>query len=51
MTKSSKKSVTKKQPNVIKKFVKPGIPNFPGTKSSVNFKPNARFQSVNRGRR
>ncbi len=35
----------------IKNFNKPIVFNFPGTKSPVDFKPNARFQSINRSRR
>lgn len=36
---------------IIKGSVKPEIPNFPGKKSPVNFKPGSRFQTINRGRR
>jgi hypothetical protein len=36
---------------IIKGFVKPTIPGFPGTKAPTNFKPTGRFQSINRSRR
>lgn len=42
-----------KDPKSVKKpvFQKPIIPNFPGTKAPVNFKPTARMGTINRGRR
>ena len=51
MSKSSKKPATDNRSTIVNGFVKPEIPIFPGTKSPINFKPNARFQSINRGRR
>jgi hypothetical protein len=48
MTKKlSNKSKTTERPA----FQKPIIPNFPGTKAPVNFKPTARMGTINRGRR
>jgi hypothetical protein len=42
-----------KKPESVKKpvFQKPIVPNFPGTKAPVNFKPTARMGTINRGRR
>lgn len=51
MTRSSKKPATDNRSTIIKGFTKPEIQNFPGTKAPVNFKPNARFGTINRGRR
>ncbi len=52
MSRSSQKPKNDNRSTIIKGFVKPEIPiNFPGTKSPVNFKPNARFGTINRGRR
>ncbi len=51
MTKSKTQKDSDVKKTLINKIVKPLIPNFPGKKAPVNFKPNARFQSINRGRR
>ena len=51
MSKPSKKPMTDNRSTIVKGIIKPQVPNFPGNKSSPNFKPNARFQSINRGRR
>ena len=46
-----KKQSTSNKSTIIKGFVKPQVPNFPGTRSPVNFKPTARMGTINRGRR
>lgn len=46
-----KKISTDNRSTVVKGFIKPEVPNFPGNKSPVNFKPNARMGTINRGRR
>lgn len=51
MSKSSNKPITDNRSTIVKGFIKPEVPNFPGTKSPVNFKPNARMGTINRGRR
>lgn len=51
MSQSSKKPMTDNRSTIVKGFVKPEIPNFPGNKAAPNFKPGPRFQSINRGRR
>ncbi|MDD4026684.1 MAG: hypothetical protein PHO75_00675 [Candidatus Shapirobacteria bacterium] len=51
MSRSSQKPKNDNRSTVIKGFVKPEIPNFPGNKSPVNFKPNSRLGTINRGRR
>ena len=48
---SSQKPKVDNRSNDIKGFVKPTVPNFPGTKSPTGFKPTGRFQSINRSRR
>jgi hypothetical protein len=32
-------------------FQKPVVPNFPGNKANIDFRPTGRFQSINRSRR
>ncbi len=51
MSRSSQKPKIDNKSTTVKGFIKPTVPNFPGTKSPVDFKPNARFQSINRSRR
>jgi len=51
MSKPSKKPMTDNRSTIIKGQIKLETPNFPGNKSAPNFKPGARFQSINRGRR
>ncbi|MDD4785081.1 MAG: hypothetical protein PHH12_01320 [Candidatus Shapirobacteria bacterium] len=51
MSKSSKKPSTDNRSTIVKGFVKPVVPDFPGTKAPTNFKPNARMGTINRGRR
>ena len=51
MSRSSQKPKSDNRSTIIKGFVKPVMPDFPGNKSPVNFKPNARFGTINRGRR
>ena len=51
MSKPSKKPKTDNRSTIVRGQIKPEIPNFPGNKSAPNFKPGARFQSINRGRR
>lgn len=51
MSKPALKPKPDNRSTIIKGFVKPTIPNFPGTKSPVNFKPTARMGTINRGRR
>jgi len=51
MSRSSQKPKIDNKSTVVKGFIKPTAQNFPGTKSPVDFKPNARFQSINRSRR
>ncbi len=51
MSRSSQKPKIDNKSTVVKGFIKPTVPNFPGTKSPVDFRPNARFQSINRSRR
>jgi len=51
MSKSSKKPINDNRSTITKGFIKTEIPNFPGKKSPINFKPNARFGTINRGRR
>jgi len=51
MSKSSGKSKPDNRSTIIKGFVRPNVPGFPGTKSPVNFKPTARMGTINRGRR
>lgn len=51
MTKPAPKSKPDNRSTIVKGFVKPTIPSFPGTKSPVNFKPTARMGTINRGRR
>jgi len=51
MSRSSRKPLTDNRSTIVKGFVKPEVPNFPGNKANPNFKPGARFQSINRGRR
>jgi len=46
-----RKVATDNRSTIVKGPIKPEVPNFPGNKSSPNFKPGARFQSINRGRR
>lgn len=48
---TTRKVATDNRSTIVKGFVKPEIPNFPGTKSAPNFKPGARFQTINRSRR
>ena len=48
---SMRKPNTDNRSTIVKGAIKPQIPNFPGTKSPVNFKPNARMGTINRGRR
>lgn len=49
--KASKKLSEAKSRHSGTVFQKPVIPNFPGTKAPVNFKPTARMGTINRGRR
>ena len=51
MSRSSQKPKIDNKSTVVKGFIKPTVPNFPITKPPTNFKPNARFQSINRSRR
>jgi len=51
MSKSSNKPRTDNRSIIVKGLIKPQIPNFPGTKAPVNFKPTARMGTINRGRR
>lgn len=51
MSKPASKPKVDNRSTIIKGFVKPTIPNFPGTKAPVNFKPTARMGTINRGRR
>lgn len=52
MSRSSMKRVaTDNRSTIVKGIIKPQVPNFPGTKSPVNFKPTARMGTINRGRR
>lgn len=51
MTKKTSKKPDNQSKIINKNFNKPIIPNFTGTKSPIDFKPNARFQSINRSRR
>lgn len=51
MSKSSNKPIVDNRSTITKGFIKPQIPNFPGTKAPVNFKPTARMGTINRGRR
>lgn len=51
MKKTSPKQKKTTPTNQIKNFNKPFISDFPGTKSPTDFRPNARFQSINRSRR
>lgn len=51
MSRSSQKPKNDNRSTIVKGFAKPELPNFPGNKSSVNFKPNSRFGTINRGRR
>jgi len=51
MSRSSQKPKPDNSSTTVKGFIKPTVPNFPGTKSPTDFKPNARFQSINRSRR
>lgn len=51
MSRSSQKPKIDNKSTIVKGFIKPTIPNFSGTKSLSDFKPNARFQSINRSRR
>jgi hypothetical protein len=44
---SSKDSKPVKKPV----FQKPVVPNFPGNKANIDFRPTGRFQSINRSRR
>ena len=46
-----KKSSMDNRSTTIKGFIKPQVPNFPGTKAPTNFKPSARAGTINRGRR
>ena len=48
---SAQKPKVDNRSTIIKGFVKPTIPSFPGTKSPTNFKPTARMGTINRGRR
>lgn len=48
---SQQKPKNDNRSTITKGFIKPEIPNFPGAKTPTSFKPNARFQSINRGRR
>ena len=48
---STRKVATDNRSLIVKGLIKQEIPNFPGNKSTSGFKPNARFQSINRGRR
>ncbi len=47
----NKKISTNNKSTITKGFIKPQIPNFPGTKSPINFRPSARMGTINRGRR
>lgn len=51
MNRSSQKPKVDNKSTIVKGFNKPKVPNFPGTKAPTDFKPNARFQSINRSRR
>lgn len=51
MSRTSQKPATDNRSTIVKGFIKPEVPNFPGTKSNPNFKPSGRFQTINRGRR
>ena len=51
MSKSSNKPMTDNRSTIVKGFVKPEVPNFPGKKPTSGFKPGSRFQTINRGRR
>ena len=51
MGKPASKPKVDNRSTILKGFVKPTIPNFPGTKGPVNFKPTARMGTINRGRR
>lgn len=51
MSRPSQKPKLDNKSTTVKGFIKPTLPNFAGTKSPVDFKPNARFQSINRSRR
>jgi len=51
MSKSSNRPITDNRSTIVKGIIKPQTPNFPGTKSPVNFKPTARMGTINRGRR
>jgi hypothetical protein len=46
-----KKVATDNRSTITKGFIKPQIPNFPGTKAPTGFKPTARMGTINRGRR
>lgn len=51
MSKPASKSKPDNRSTIIKGFVKPTVPSFPGTKAPTNFKPTGRFQTINRSRR
>ena len=48
---SMKKTSNDNRSTITKGFVKPQVPNFPGTKTPTSFKPTARMGTINRGRR
>lgn len=48
---TTRKITTDNRSTIVKGVIKPEVPNFPGKKLAPNFKPGARFQSINRGRR
>lgn len=51
MSKPALKPKADNRSTIVKGFIKPTAPSFPGTKTPTNFKPTARFQSINRSRR
>lgn len=48
---TTRKLSTDNRSVAVKGIIKPDIPDFPGRKAPTAFKPGARFQSINRGRR
>jgi hypothetical protein len=48
---SNQKPKVDNRSTIVKGFVKPSTPSFPGTKTPTNFKPIARMGTINRGRR
>jgi len=48
---SNQKPKADNRSTIIKGFIKPSVPGFPGVKPTTGFKPTGRFQTINRSRR